>query len=180
MPIALIVIPAELPLAEMERAQLMMVGGFIMLGWVLARRQLAMRKRVNRDTRQANRALRAMREDTQPAVPLSDAPAEAQRWSVAMYDLQRELKAELDTRIAIVQSLVRHADQRIEQLHRLETGNVSPPHNRHAASPLTTKQMSHLADLLGAGHTSAEIADELGVAIGDVEMAMSMGKVETK
>ena len=185
MPIALIAIPVEMPLAEMERAQLMMVGGFIMLGWVLARRQLAMRKRVNRDTRQANRALRAMREDTQPAVPLSDAPAEAQRWSVAMYDLQRELKAELDTRIAIVQSLVRHADQRIEQLRRLETensetGDASPPGNRYATSPLTTTQTLRLAELLGAGHTSAEIADELGVAIGDVEMAMSMGKVERK
>ena len=27
--------------------QLLMVGGFVMLGWVLARRQIAMRKRVN-------------------------------------------------------------------------------------------------------------------------------------
>ena len=149
----------------------MLVGGFIMLGWVLARRQLALRKRVNSSSREANKALRALREQTQPAVPLSDAPVETHRWTVAMFDLQRELKADLDTRIAIVRSLVRQADEKIAQLHSLEAGHDSQGEKRQTVGPLTTRQMSTLAELLRTGHTSAEIADELGVAIGDVEIA---------
>ena len=79
-----------------------------------------------------------------------------------MFDLQRELKAELDTRIAIVQSLVRHADQRIEQLRQLESADLAgPPHN-HCIDPLTTDQLSRLNELLRTGHTSDEIADEIG------------------
>ncbi|WP_197231108.1 hypothetical protein [Novipirellula artificiosorum] len=103
-------------LAEMQQAQLLMVAGFIMLGWVLARRQIRMRKRVNQESRVANKELKAIREQKQPAVPLSDAPAATQRWQVAMFETQRELCAELDTRIAIVQSLVQQMDRRIEIL----------------------------------------------------------------
>ncbi len=153
-----------------------MVGGFVMLGWVLARRQIAMRKRVNLSTREANRQLKAIREQTQPALPLSDAPAETQRWQVAMFDLQRELTAELDTRIAIVQSLVRHADQRIAQLRQLESAEPKTLPANRSGHPLTTDQLSRLTELLRAGHTSVEIADALGVAVADVEIAMAIGR----
>ena len=165
---------AGLALADQQRAQLLMVGGFVMLGWVLARRQIAMRKRVNLSTREANRQLKAIREQTEPALPLSDAPVETQRWQVAMFDLQRELKAELDTRIAIVQSLVRHADQRIEQLRQLESADLAGSRYNHCTHPLTTDQLSRLNELLRAGHTSTEIADKLGVAVGDIEIAMAI------
>ena len=104
----------------MPQAQLLMVAGFVMLGWVLARRQIRMRRRVNRETRVADRAIQQMREHRDPSLPLSDAPVETQRWQVAMFDLQRELKAELDTRIAIVQTLIRQVDERLEQLATLE------------------------------------------------------------
>ena len=107
-------------LADMPQAQLLMVAGFVMLGWVLARRQIRMRRRVNRETRVADRAIQQMREHRDPSLPLSDAPVETQRWQVAMFDLQRELKAELDTRIAIVQTLIRQVDERLEQLATLE------------------------------------------------------------
>ena len=108
------------PIADIQQAQLLMVAGFVMLGWVLARRQIRMRKRVNRDARAANKALQQIRDHKEPAVPLSDAPAETQRWQVALFDLQRELKAELDTRIVVVQTLLKQVDQRIERLAKLE------------------------------------------------------------
>lgn len=100
----------------MQSAQLLMVAGFVMLGWVLARRTIKMRKRVNRDTRAAKKELTKIRQHREPALPLSDAPAETQRWQVAMFDLQRELKAELDTRIVVVQTLMRQLDDRIAYL----------------------------------------------------------------
>lgn len=109
-------LPAFLPIAEMQSAQLLMVAGFVMLGWVLARRTIKMRKRVNRDTRAAKKELTKIRQHREPALPLSDAPAETQRWQVAMFDLQRELKAELDTRIVVVQTLMRQLDDRIAYL----------------------------------------------------------------
>ncbi len=115
-----LLIGSTLPVAEIEKAQLLMLAGFVMLGWVLARRQIRLRRRVNRDARAANKQLQAIRQRTEPAAPLCDAPAETQRWQVAMFDLQRELKAELDTRIAVVHSLMRQLDARIERLSQLE------------------------------------------------------------
>ena len=116
--------------AEMQQAQLLMVAGFVMLGWVLARRTIRMRKRVNRDSKAANKAIQQIRERTEPAVPLCDAPAETQRWQVAMFDLQRELKAELDTRIVVVQTLLRQVDQRIADLSALETSTSTETFHR--------------------------------------------------
>ena len=103
-------------------------------------------------------------------MPLCDAPAETQRWQAALFDLQRELKAELDTRIAIVQSLVRHADQRIEQLRQLESGAQPPNDPRQGALP--SEEVSRISELARAGHTSTEIAEQLGVPIGDVELTI--------
>lgn len=80
-------------IADMQQAQLMMVAGFIMLGWVLARRQIKMRKRVNRDARAANQAIQKIRDHKDPSVPLCNAPPETQRWQAAMFDLQRRIES---------------------------------------------------------------------------------------
>ena len=107
----------------MQGAQLWMVAGFLILGWVLARRQMKMGKRVNRESRAANRELKKIQTRKDPVLPLSDAPPETQRWQVAMFDLQRELTAELDTRISIVQTLLNQVDGRIKRLEELEAGS---------------------------------------------------------
>lgn len=148
-------------IADMQQAQLMMVAGFIMLGWVLARRHIKLRKRANRDARAGNKTLKQIREHKDPLFPLSDAPAETQRWHVAMFDLQRELKADLDTRIAVVQTLLEQVDQRIERLSALGSSSIAPEHH----------QM--VQELLGRGHTAKEIASETGLPLGDVELTIS-------
>jgi hypothetical protein len=128
-----------LPVADMPKAQLLMVAGFVMLAWVLARRQIRMQRRANQEARAADKALQSIRQGRIPAVPLSDAPKETQRWQVAMFDLQRELKAELDTRIAIVQTLLRQVDERIARLSSLESEHqatsADPPPQPDAAPP---------------------------------------------
>lgn len=96
--------------SNMQAAQFLMVGGFVMLAWVLARRKIRAGKRINADTKRANRLIKELRENKEPSVPLSGAPVETQRWQAAMFDLQRELKAELDTRIVIVQTLLKQVD----------------------------------------------------------------------
>jgi hypothetical protein len=185
---------------DFQSAQWLMLAGFVMLGWVLARRQLRMRKRVNRDAKAANRALQKIRDSREPAVPLADAPAETQRWQVALFDLQRELKAELDSRIHVVHSLMRQLDDRIERLARLEdqhdhhrpvstaTANTPPPQT--SSQPLgqpkvgapevgrpemdapTGGPSSTVATLARSGHTAGEIAQLTGLAVGDVELLL--------
>ncbi|MEM1069704.1 MAG: hypothetical protein AAGG48_07500 [Planctomycetota bacterium] len=116
--------------ASMQQAQLLLVAGFVMLGWVLARRQIKMRRRVNRNAKTANKAVEAIRNYREPSVPLSGAPVETQRWQAAMFDLQRELKADLDTRIMIVQTLLQQVDQRIERLEYLQSAISRPEPER--------------------------------------------------
>jgi hypothetical protein len=156
--------------ADMQQAQLLMVAGFVMLGWVLARRQIKMRKRVNRDAKAANKAIRDIRHHKEPAVPLSDAPPETQRWQAAMFDLQRELKADLDTRIVVVQTLLRQMDRRIGQLAALESAaDVAT-----ATLPtITPEQHQTVEQLLRSGHTAKEIATKTGLPQGDIEFVVS-------
>ncbi|MGI9470075.1 MAG: hypothetical protein ACR2NZ_00995 [Rubripirellula sp.] len=152
---------------DMQKAQFMMVGGFIMLGWVLARRQIRMRKTVNKDARAANKSIQAIRDHKDPAIPLCDAPAETQRWQAAMFDLQRELKAELDTRIVVVQTLLRQVDDRIQKLSRMES--------LADGSPITaeTTLRQQIRELFNHGHSAEEIATATGMPIGDVELTLS-------
>lgn len=160
-------------LADMQQAQLLMVAGFVMLGWVLARRQIGMRKRVNRDARAANKAIQQIREHKEPAVPLCDAPAETQRWQVAMFDLQRELKAELDTRILVVQTLLRQVDQRIERLSALQGSAAEVPQSVSEAGTVAGEHHQRVQRLLQSGHTAQEIADQTGMPLGDVELTIA-------
>lgn len=159
--------PLESLLADMQQTQFMLVGGFIMLGWVLARRQIRMRKRVNEDARAANKAIHAIRDHKDPAIPLCDAPIETQRWQAAMFDLQRELKAELDTRIVVVQTLLRQVDDRIQKLSRLESIK--------SGSPITaeTANRDQIRELYRSGHSAHEIANATGMPIGDVELTLA-------
>lgn len=156
--------------ADMQQAQWLMVAGFIMLGWVLARRQIKLRGQINRDAREANQAIKRIREHQDRPVPLCDAPAETQRWQVALFDLQRELKADLDTRIAVVQTLLRQVDQRIERLTALDSST-----HRFASSSAALSEEHHrtVQELLRRGHTANEIAVTTGLPVGDVELTIS-------
>lgn len=103
-----------------DRGTLWLVAGFLMLGWVMARMTIT-RRRKGIQQRSENREVhRRLETKSNTALPLSDAPVETQRWQVAMFDLQRELTGELDTRVAIVQNLLRQVDQRIAVLQELE------------------------------------------------------------
>ncbi|GAA5510212.1 hypothetical protein [Novipirellula caenicola] len=158
-------------LAQMQQAQLLMLAGFVMLGWVLARRQIALRKRVTQDSRAANRELKAIQKRKDPVAPLSDAPVETQRWQVAMFDLQRELTAELDTRIAVVQTLLRQVDERIETLANVQpdasVANPTAEDEHHTVLQLRISALSH------AGLTAQQISEKLQLPIGDVELMLS-------
>src|SRR6056297_2514443 len=99
-----------------QTPQLMMLTGIVLLGWTFVRRQMKAKKKSRQDDREYRQAVKQMGKQTTSSLPLADAPVETQRWQVAMFDLQRELKAELETKICVVQSLLQQVDQRIERL----------------------------------------------------------------
>jgi hypothetical protein len=157
-----------LPVAEMVDAQLLMVAGFVMLGWVLARRQLKLRKRAGGDARAANKAIRAIREHREPAVPLCDAPPETQRWQIAIFELQRELKAELDTRIAVVQSLTRQLDERIARLDDLQDNRDAKSAPAGGNVGFTPQQKQTIETLSRSGQAAEQIAEQTGFTADEI------------
>lgn len=157
-------------IAMMETAQLLMLAGFIMLGWVMARRQIRRRKKSRIDNREANKAIKRLQSSTPTALPLADAPAETQRWQVALFDLQRELKAELDTRIVIVQTLLKQVDQRIDQLSSLPSSSGS---TSLAPRSILGEHRQRIAEMVSGGHTAEEIAEATGLSLGDVELTIA-------
>ncbi|MDC0326270.1 hypothetical protein OAL64_01330 [bacterium] len=152
--------------STMQAAQFLMVGGFVMLAWVLARRKIRAGKRVNEDTRRANRAIKSMRDHTEPSVPLSGAPVETQRWQTAMFDLQRELKAELDTRIIVVQTLLNQVDEKINKLDSMQTG-------LHENAVPDSSIRSRIQELMQRGLNAREIAMKMGMPVNDVELTIA-------
>lgn len=107
-----------MPDLTLEPSQLMMLAGLIILGWTLMRRQFKLRKRGFEQQVQQQLEVRQLAAPAPPSgLPLATAPRDVQRWQVEMLEMQRELKAELDTKAAVVQALLRQADERIAALH---------------------------------------------------------------
>ncbi len=110
---------APILLSQLDPPQWMLLGGMVLLGWVLIRGGISRKRKSIRAGREMDRMAEQSRNPKPHVSPTSDAPPETRRWMIAMFDLQRELKAELDSKIAVVQVMVREADRRIEELRRL-------------------------------------------------------------
>ncbi|WP_202617415.1 hypothetical protein [Roseimaritima sediminicola] len=152
-----------------QTPQLMMLMGIVLLGWIMVRRQMKARRRSNQQDRQHRAAMRQMGRRQQSGAPLADAPPETARWQAAMFDLQRDLKAELDTKICVVQSLLKQVDQRIARLESLQADAPAalPP------SPLGEEQADQAARLDAQGYPAERIAAVLDVPVGDVELVLA-------
>jgi hypothetical protein len=104
-----------------QQSQMMLLAGIILMGWILIRRQIKARYRQNTQSRTDHEFAKSLsKADTPRGIPLASAPPETQRWQAEMLELQRELKAELDTKIVVVQTLIRQADEKISQLSALK------------------------------------------------------------
>lgn len=107
-----------MPQLAPDPSHLMLLAGISLAAWFLIRLQIR-RRRSSGDTR---RQLTNLRDEPQSrGMPLADAPPALLRWQAEMFDMQRELTAELDTKAAVVASLLRQAE---DALARLETATA--------------------------------------------------------
>ena len=96
-----------------NKASFLFLLGIVMMTVILLRRWHRYFKRLKSTQRKEGRP--AARE-AKPEQPLMDAPPEVLRWQVEMHETARELKAELDTKIAVLQRLTIDAKREREQL----------------------------------------------------------------
>jgi hypothetical protein len=127
-----------------------------------------------------------------------DAPREARQWEVEMYDLARELRAELDNKVVILEQLVREATTQADRLEAAirratnivdagQQANVEAPlaENGRKASPrvdaggvrpgsVASRRHAEIYALADQGLTSTSIATRVGSPIGEVELILGL------
>jgi hypothetical protein len=167
---------------------MMLVAGVGLLIWMLMRRSHKLRKNQRRDTNDLAIQRKKFDARENSGAPLADAPMEVLRWQAAMFDLQRDLKAELECKISVVQAMVRLADDRIATMSAaglaprgpLASQGTAPMALRAAAvAPQPTPLVQQIAEIeqrTQQGKTAAEIASELQIPLGDVELLQSWAR----
>jgi len=169
--------------------------GALILIFMLTRRSRRYLRQSKRESRQPHQHLAAANRDQ----ALVDAPVEVLRWQVEMHETARDLKAELDSKMVALQTLTRFADEAAERMeaaiNRAESLGLAPGRDTLAeiaacaeANTLDTlprapdnqdlhrlhSQRDTVHALAAQGLTSGAIAEQIGAAIGDVELLLSL------
>jgi hypothetical protein len=150
---------------------------------LMLRLHLTRRKQQLRDRQQ--RAAPA-RSQAEPGVA-SHLPHETMRLQAEIFDFTRDVQARLDNKIAMLQQLLSAADERISRLTELEAKRI------HGASPNEAGSLHVAIDDRGgdpyeresaryavvygmadAGHSANAIARRLEIALGEVELMLSL------
>ena len=169
---ALFPLPSALLLAEINATTIFLLGLLLVVGFIL---------RGSRKRRSSSRL--------QPVAQWGKSPEAAEktrrgppddlaRWEVQMHDLARDLSGQLDSKIAILQILIRDAQQ---QADRLEAAlGRSPGHStaRRQMARLSgeggDRRQAEIYRLSDDGYSSTAIAHEVGVPVGEVELILSL------
>lgn len=103
---------------------------------------------------------------------------------VELNQLSRQINAQVDTRYAKLQAVIRHADERIDVLTRLvhaadgtPTIDVTVGDEANAPTPPAEEEdraRSHILALADAGRSAAEIARDVDKTPGEVELILAL------
>ena len=96
--------------AELNPAMLFMLGALLVMMVMMRRTYRGSETAGGRMPRQATRNV------SSAATRAADLPGDGNLWEVRMHELARELSGQLDSKIVIVQQLVRHAEQQTARL----------------------------------------------------------------
>ncbi|HTN75254.1 MAG TPA: hypothetical protein VL096_08410 [Pirellulaceae bacterium] len=176
--------------------QLLMIAGIGVVIWVLWRRSS---KHFGRGGTAYKPAHRIQSLKTDRDLAMIDAPPELARWQVEMYDTARDLKGEIDTKLAVLQMLTLHANEAtarlehaIERAEKLGLGSAldplaaieawddrdksldRPPQAGDVDALVRHPQAALIYALADQGQDATRIAAQTGLPQGDVEMTLSL------
>lgn len=170
--------------------QLILLAAMAIMIWVLWRRS---NKHFGRGGKAYEPPHRISKLEQDRDLALSDAPAEVTRWQVEMHELAREMKGELDTKMAVLQLLIRQAtdaaarlDEAVQRAERLGLNRLADPlaalenwtpgaeQDVAAGEPARHPQAGQIYALADAGQAPAAIARQTGLSLGDIEMVLSL------
>jgi len=97
---------------------LLLCAGTALASWLLLRGSRARWTRSQRATADPKEVRRSLAEGSRDTA-LRDAPPEVLRWHVELHETARDLKAEIDTKLAALQALTRLAREEADRLERL-------------------------------------------------------------
>lgn len=177
----------------------MFACGVLLLIFLLMKRSRRYVRRARRESRREHKRLAEPKQDA----ALIDAPPEILRWQVGMHEMARDLKAELDSKIGVLQATIRLASEESERLEaaieRAEklglrncpdtldeieriadqadptVGNLPEFDNlQDEATAHLDPHRANIFALADQGCASQAIADQTGVPRGDVEFLLSL------
>ncbi len=113
---------------------------------------------------------------------LSNASPDVLSWQVELHETGREMKAELDSKMRVLQLLIgqaRSEADRLEQiLTRLESIDALPEARTSSPKaswlPGAADRQVEIFTLADQGCTAAEIAEQVGTPVGEVELILSL------
>jgi len=167
---------------------LLLAAGIALLAFIMLRKSMRHYRRV-RSQQPAEISIDRSKSPT----PLLDSPNDVIRWQVEMHETARDLKAELDSKISALQTLLLLAAQERQRLegvlqrsehHRPQNGsahsstNTNETRSKESASgpimPGSEEQRCEIYSLSDHGATPCEIAEQLAVPVGEVEFVLGM------
>lgn len=186
-----------------DTSSMLMLGGIALACFLLLRRSAGMLARSKRNDLSPKEVGKLLGERGRE-IALADAPPELLRWEVEMHQTARDLKAEIDTKLACLQALTIAARQeatrleaaiaRAEQvgvdrgadaLSAIERlGEIAGEEHSHVLGrvidqlprPKTLQAPPHgdIGKLASRGHSAAQIAERLRIPVADVELSLSI------
>ncbi len=169
----------------------MLLAGMVVLGWVMLRLARRRRNSAKAENASAPPDSTARRQST-------IAPPEASRWMVELQEHSREVRAEIDTKLVTLQVLLRQTEEERARLEAaiaearrlgldrrpdlLEALAEEPENARDleayaAPRERLTLDRPKIYALADRGAAADEIARRLGLAVGDVEIVLSLRPV---
>ena len=119
----------------------------------------------------ANPVQRASRGSDAPSQHQQQVRQDVESLIVELDELARKINAQIDTRFAKLEAVIRDADRRIATLERLANQAARP---RSVPTSANDAQHAVVYELADAGKTPIEIARQLGRTPGEVELILNL------
>lgn len=100
---------------------------------------------------------------------------EMQNVLVEMSEMARQIAAQIDTRAARLETLIRQADERIAAMNAaMSPASAKPPAQGESTSPAIDPRHAQIYALADQGRSSKDIAQQLNRPSGEIELILAL------